>query len=106
MLGRTLVGLGKFGRLVKVSCQAMLLIPTAWTMAPLSSLKYPPEENSESRFGIRRVQLVQVAKETVQYGQGEKNSGLKIRGKLCRFLRGFSTLVLGGHLRQSRAAEL
>jgi len=48
--------------------------PTTPTMAPLSSLKYPPEENSESRFGIRRVQLVQIAKETSQYEQVGKNS--------------------------------
>eukprot|EP00532_Pseudo-nitzschia_australis_P014250 CAMPEP_0168276160 /NCGR_PEP_ID=MMETSP0141_2-20121125/18366_1 /TAXON_ID=44445 /ORGANISM="Pseudo-nitzschia australis, Strain 10249 10 AB" /LENGTH=38 /DNA_ID= /DNA_START= /DNA_END= /DNA_ORIENTATION= len=34
--------------------------------APLLRLKYPPEGNSESIFGIRRVQLVQVAKETGQ----------------------------------------
>ena len=34
---------------------SVLSIPVAVTMAPLSSLKYRPEENSESGFGIRRV---------------------------------------------------
>mmetsp|Transcript_22486 Transcript_22486/g.48901 ORF Transcript_22486/g.48901 Transcript_22486/m.48901 type:complete len:82 (+) Transcript_22486:151-396(+) len=51
-------------------CKTML----SSAKAPLSSLKYRPEENSESRFGIRRVQLVQIAKETSQYEQVGKNS--------------------------------
>jgi len=73
--------------------------------APLLRLKYPPEGNSESIFGIRRVQLVQVAKETGQYEQLGRNLVFIIRGTARRFLRGFSTSI-GGTSQTKRAVEL
>lgn len=50
--------------------------------------------NSESRVGIRRVQLVQIAKETGQYEQGGEIRDFKFGEQLVGFYV-ISVLVLG-----------